>query len=171
MDEVADEESPEEEGQDAGVPASMADLFFTLIAVVVLMLLALLPAIRTPGALAPQRESPWQARLTVEGRTPLVLVARRGGLLVAGEAERSVALDRIVADPGLGDALRRAAQDGTPPLVFVTAEGGEAAFLLDALAGSLGLATLDQVRIDRDCRFAPGQAGRFCDPAGWAGAS
>jgi hypothetical protein len=152
----------------AGVPASMADLFFTLIAVVVLMLLALVPAIRTPGALNPQKEAPWRAELEVDGRRPLVAVAERGGLRLTGEGERLVPLGTMLDDAALREALRPAVSGARPLLLLVTPEGGEAAFLFDALAARVGIAGLDQVRISRNCSFvADPSFRRFCDPAGW----
>lgn len=161
MDEEAD-------GLGTGVPASMADLFFALIAVVVIMLLALAPAIRSPEALAAGRQAPWRADLRVGGQEPLVLAAERDGLRTVGEGERLVPLDAIFADAGLKERLNDARSKRQPILLFVTPEGGETVFLLDALAASLGVTAVDQVRLDRECRFLAEGADRdFCDRGGW----
>ncbi|WAJ30497.1 hypothetical protein [Antarcticirhabdus aurantiaca] len=171
-------EDPGDEADDAldGLPATMADLFLALVAVVVLMLLSLLPAIATPGALAPDgAEEPWrtgQARL--DGGTPAIIVAEAGGLRLADAAVpgadpvsdrsggRLVPLDALFSDADLAARLEDVARAQTPVLFVVEPDGGEAAFLFDALASRAGLATYAQMRLGSDC--AVRSRGAACAP-------
>lgn len=133
----------------SSLPATMAEIFLALVAVVIMMLLALLPAIRTPGALAgsPPFEV-WNEDLQIDGRTPTVLVAEARGLQLVAPAQSTVALDAILDDQSLADALHRAAEAGRDILLVIRPQGQEAAFLFAALASELEISGIYQLRVD-----------------------
>ena len=132
------------------LPGSMADIFLALVAVVILMLLSLLPAIRTPGGLAqrPAVEADW-SNVVIEGRSPAIYVAEATGIRVADDDTR-VGPDDILQDRGLAERLRAAARDRSILLV-IEPEGQESAFLFSSLAGSLGVGRFYQLRVDAQC--------------------
>jgi hypothetical protein len=139
------------ENELSSLPATMAEIFLALVAVVIMMLLALSPAIRTPGALAPSPPfEVWNADLRIEGRIPTVLVAEAQGLRLAASAQTAVALDAILDDKALDDALRQAAKEGRDILLVIRPQGQEAAFLFSALANGLGIGGIYQLRVDAD---------------------
>ncbi|WP_378941123.1 hypothetical protein [Mesorhizobium sp. ANAO-SY3R2] len=134
------------------LPASMADIFLALVAVVILMLLSLLPAIRTPGGLAsPQAAELNWSNVVIEGKTPALYVAADTNILVV-ENDARIGLDEILRNRDLSEGLRAAAQSGNILLV-IQPEGQESAFLFSSLAGSLGVDHFYQLRIDAGCTY------------------
>jgi hypothetical protein len=137
------------ENELSSLPATMAEIFLALVAVVIMMLLALLPAIRTPGALAPSPPfEVWNADLRIEGRSPIVAVADAQGLRLAAPDGRVVALDAILDDAPLAAGLGQAGKEGRDILLVIRPQGQEAAFLFSALAGSLDIGGVYQLRVD-----------------------
>ncbi len=152
-----DSPDPDRHGDDGAtiLPTSMADLFLALVAVVVIMLLSMAPAIRHPDLLKASAPAElWQMDLRIAGERPIVLAARADGLLVAGDGEMQVPLDRILDDQALAGRIGAGREAGREILLIVEPEGGEAAFLFSALAGGLGLQEFTQLRIDSGCDFA-----------------
>lgn len=141
-------------GEAVSLPATMADIFLALVGVVVIMLLALVPAIRTPGGLAPPPPfEVWRAGLTLDGGTPAVLLAEADGLRLIGPEERLVPLDAVLDDPDVARALEAASARGDGVLLVIRPEGQEAAFQFTALAGRLGLDGVHHLRLDHACGY------------------
>lgn len=156
-----------DEADDGRLPASMADLFFALVAVVIFMLIALTPALRQAAPAPPLTPAEiWRSDIRLDGRRPRIVLADPAGLSVPGEPERRVALSAIPDDPGLARALTDPVARAGGILLVVDAGGEEAAFLFDALAGSLGIGRIDQVRAGAGCGFVRNAALRQrCRPA------
>ena len=144
------------------LPATMSDIFFSLVAVVIVMLLSLAPAIRMPGALATQKADVMTSPILVDGQPPAIFVAEADGLRI-GQQGQLVPLDAILADAGVAEALSAAEQD----ILLVVAEGGqEAAFLFNSLAGMERIGTILQLRLDPGCRYIADPARVGCQPVG-----
>lgn len=142
-----------EQSEGDGLPASMADLFFALAAIIVFLLLALVPMIgpRPPATATAAADDLWRAPVRVDNRNALVFVAGARGLRLAGAPGRTVPLDAILDDAPLAAQLREAGGGKRPVLLAIEPDGGEAAFLFDALAGSLALPEIVQLRVEADC--------------------
>lgn len=138
----------------SSLPATMAEIFLALVGVVVIMLLALLPSIREPGALAAGGPLDLRgAELRIDGRKPKILIADAKGLRLAGSGERPVEIDAILDDEALSHVLEAVAADRDDLLLVIQPSGQEAAFLFDALAGKLGVRTVFQLRVDTACDY------------------
>ena len=140
-----------DDGDDDGLtalPATMSDILFALVAVVIVILLSLAPAIRLPGALATQKADLLSSTILVEDEPSLVFVAEAAGLRV-DNGGRFVQLDTILGDAGLAETLH--ATDKNIVLI-VMEDGQEAAFLFNSLAGAQGIASIRQLRLDPQCR-------------------
>lgn len=134
------------------LPASMADIFLALVAVVILMLLSLLPAIRAPGGLAaPQAALGSWDNVAIDGEKPAIYVAASTGIERVGDKTQT-GLNDILQNQPLSSGLQTAAQRGSILLV-VQPDGQESAFLFASLMGSLGLAEFYQLRVDADCAY------------------
>lgn len=148
----------------ASLPATMADIFLALVGVVIIMLLSLIPAIRTPGGL--EMLTPfevWRSDIRFDGTRSEIVVAEEDGLRVPGDRERLVELDMILEDQDLARRLSTASEEGENILMVVLPEGQEAAFLLEALAGQLDLEALHHLRIDHACGYLRDQQlARIC---------
>jgi hypothetical protein len=138
------------DGGPLDLPGAMADIFLALVAVVILMLLSLLPAIRTPGGLAQRLTvaADW-SNVVIEGTSPAIYIAEAAGIHIAGDDTR-VGPDDILQDRSLAEGLRAAARDRSILLV-ITPQGQESAFLIASLAGSLGIGQFYQLRVDAQC--------------------
>lgn len=142
------------ENELSSLPATMAEIFLALVAVVIMMLLALLPAIRMPGALAPSPPlEVWNADLRIHGRTATVFVAEAQGLRRGETAETVVALDAILDEEPLAAVLRQAVAEQRDILLVIRPKGQEAAFLFAALASHLGVDGMYQLRVDAGCDY------------------
>jgi len=154
-------------GDEGGLqlPASMADIFLALVAVIIMMLIWLVPAIHAPAMLAPAAPAReiWRADIRIDGRRPAVFVAEADGLRLAGPAEHVVPLAGLLGDAGLASALSAARQAGEDVLLVIAPQGHEAAFLFSAAANAAGIAEVVQLRLDEECGFvtAPAKA-RLC---------
>lgn len=142
----------DQDGGPLDLPGSMADIFLALVAVVILILLSLLPAIQKPGGLAPQpaAEPDW-GNVVIDGKAPALYVAESADIRVI-ENETRVGLNDILQDQGLSEGLRAAAQ-GRSILLVIEPEGQESAFLFSSLAGSLGVGQFYQLRVDAQCAY------------------
>ena len=138
----------EEDGL-AALPATMGDIFFSLVAVVIIVLLSLAPLIHMPGALATQKADLLSSTILVEGEPSLVFVAEAGGLRVRQDGDRLVPLDAILEDATIAQTLRATDKD---VLLIIEEDGQEAAFLFDSLASAQGVASVRQLRVDPQCR-------------------
>lgn len=156
-----------DDGEDddvTGLPATMSDIFFSLVAVVIVILLSLAPALRLPGALASQKSDVLTSHILVDGVPPLVFVAEGGGLRI-GQEGTLVPVDGILADAGLRQALDAA---DTDILLIVAEAGQEAAFLFTSLAGTAGVGSIRQLRLDPGCRHIADPSRVGCTVAGAA---
>lgn len=157
----------DEEGEDGltALPATMSDIFFSLVAVVIVILLSLAPAIRMPGALATQKANLLSSPILVEDEPSLVFIAEAGGLRVQQDGERLVPLDAVLDDAALAQSLRAA---GASVILIVEEDGQEAAFLFNSLAGAQGIASIRQLRLDPQCRHIADPVQVGCMPSGAA---
>jgi len=159
------DDAESDEGGLPNLPATMADIFLALVGVVVIVLLSLAPAIRAPGALAaPPSINDTLSNVLIDGAPPLVLMAEKTGLRLREHPDRMVPLDDIRADPGLAATLRKAVADRTWVLLAIAPDGQEAAFLLEGLAGDLGLPSFYQLRLDAACGYVIDPATFACKP-------
>ena len=134
------------------LPATMADIFLALVGVVVIMLLALVPAVRTPGGLQALVPTPvWHSPLLVQGRPAQVFVAERRGLRIGAGDERLVRLDELLDDRRLSERLGELAARDEATILVILPDGHEATFLFGALAGRLELDRIYHLRISADC--------------------
>lgn len=132
---------------------TQADLFFTLVAVMLPAILLLLPAARIADDTTVQRaqqaaEALAGAGMTLDGRTAQLFLADGAGIAYGPAASIRVPLAAIQEDPGLRRAMEAAWQDGQPLLVLIAPDGEEAAFLFDAVAARHGPARLAQIRLE-----------------------
>jgi hypothetical protein len=160
-------------GDEVAVPLAIADIFLALVGVVIMMLLALVPALHAPGSLAaPPPLEIWRAELAVGGAQPAVLVAEEDGLRLVSQVDRLVPLDAILDDSELAAGLRAASAEPGGILLVIRSEGQEAAFLFSALAGGLGLETVHHLRLDTGCAYLlDQQLARRCRASAPAGAA
>ena len=160
--------TPHRLDQDGGpldLPGSMADIFLALVAVVILMLLSLLPAILKPGGLAQRQagEPDW-SNIVIDGKTPALYIAAGTDIRVV-EGEKRVGLNDILQDQGLSEGLRAVARDRSILLV-IEPEGQESAFLFSSLAGSIGVGRFYQLRVDAQCAYmSDATLARICHTA------
>jgi hypothetical protein len=131
----------------------MAEMFLALVGVVVIMLLALLPAIREPGALTAGGLLDLGSQLRIDGQKPEILIADAKGLRFAESSERPVEIDAILDDEALSHVLKSTAATGRNLLLVIQPNGQEAAFLFGALSGRLGIPNVFQVRVDAACDY------------------
>lgn len=156
-----------DEGDDddlTGLPVTMSDIFFSLVAVVIVILLSLAPLLRMPGALATQKANLLTSPILVDGVPPLILVAEADGLRI-GQAGALIPLDAVLDDAGLAQLLAAADKD---ILLIVADDGQEAAFLFNSLAGAEGTGSIRQLRLDPGCRHIADPARVGCKAAGAA---
>ncbi|MDC9823030.1 hypothetical protein PRN20_04740 [Devosia sp. ZB163] len=156
------DEDDDDDGLTA-LPATMSDILFSLVAVVIVVLLSLAPAIRTPGALASQKSDLLTSPILVESEPALVFVAEAAGLRIGQGEERLVPLDAILTDADLAQALRESNEE---VLLLVADDGQEAAFLFNSLAGAHGIASIRQLRLDPKCRHIADPVRVGCTPSG-----
>ena len=98
------DDGEEDDGLTA-LPATMSDIFFSLVAVVLVILLSLAPAIRTPGALGTHKADLLSSAILLEGEPALTFIAEVDGLRAGQGGGRLVPLDEILADEGLTQAF------------------------------------------------------------------
>lgn len=147
------------------LPATMADIFLALVGVVIIILLSLAPAIRTPSALAaPQPVDRLLSSVTINGEAPLALLADGSGLAIEGHTGRRISLDGIRDDAELAAALQSAKAAGKPILLAIAADGQEAAFVFEGLASSLNVPDLYQLRLDGSCGYVTDRIKVACQP-------
>ena len=157
-----------DEGDEDGLtalPATMSDIFFSLVAVVIVILLSLAPAIRMPGALATQKADLLSSTILVEGEPSLTIVAEADGLRLVQEDARFVSLDAILNDAGLAETLR-ATDKGV--ILIVEEDGQEAAFLFNSVASAQGIASIRLLRLDPQCRHVADPVRVGCTVSGVA---
>ncbi len=134
------------------LPASMADIFLALVAVVILMLLSLLSAIQKPGGLtAPQAAEMHWKEVVIDGAKPAVYIASGADLQVVDDDTR-IGLDDVLQSEALSNGLREAAENRRILLV-IEPDGQESAFLFASLMGSLGVDQFHQLRVDSGCAY------------------
>jgi hypothetical protein len=134
------------------LPASMADIFLALVAVVILMLLSLLPVIRKPGGLAaPQTVARTWDEVVIDGEKPAIYVAAGAGIEMADNKTR-IGLDDILQNQTLSHDLQTT-QQGRSILLVIQPDGQESAFLFASLVGTLGVGEFYQLRMDPDCAY------------------
>lgn len=139
-------------GTDAGfMQLPIGDLFLALGA-------AFLVAMLLGEGLRAERQAEGGGRpAEAEQTETLRVVADSAGItLPADRAEPGLAraVDVIPGDPAVTARLRAAAAAGRPVLLVIDEGGGESAFLFESLASAAGVARLQRLRLDRNCRFA-----------------
>ena len=143
----------------------LADLFFSVVAIVVLAVIIIVPTVRLNGE-APATEKGPQT-IEIDGHQVNPIRATSAGLSFGADGALTVALNSIDDDPRLLAALRRARQADLPLLVLIEPDGDEAAFQLEPVLAREGVASITQVRLDAACRHvrAPARAGGCPLPA------
>lgn len=154
------------EGGLAGLADPQADLFFTLVAVMLPAILLLLPAARM--AQQPERQmaavadAALAAGTTVRGERATVFLAQQDGVAFGPTGRDRVRLDAMLDDANLRAALESIRAAGTPLLLLIAPDGQEAAFLFEGLAAAHGPRSIAQVRLDRGCAGLRGPLAELC---------
>ncbi len=146
----------------------LADLFFSVVAIVVLAVIVILPSVRLDmeAARLPQPER----ELRIDGNVTDPIRATATGI-VYGSQHVTVPLDAIGEDAGLAGALRAARSHALPVVVLIEPDGGEAAFQLEPVLAREGPATVTEVRLAGDCSHVrqPTSPGARCPLAATIG--
>jgi hypothetical protein len=138
-----------------------ADLMFTLAAMLVPTLLALLPAPRSASApVEPAARDP---------RPGATIVADPEGLRLLWLGGRRVPVAAVPEEAGLRAALANLRAAGTPLRVLIEPAGLESAFLLEPILAAEGPAAVTQIRATTACAAARDRwLVRLCAPAAGA---
>jgi hypothetical protein len=133
----------------------LADLLFSLVAIVVLAIIIMLPVMGRSGAPAPpsMAESLAGSAMTLGGRAVEPFVARAAGLQI-GHNPDLIPLDAIPQDEALAAKLRDMRARGEPVVLMIDPDGTEAAFLFEPVASLNGPPSMRTVRLDRTCTHA-----------------
>lgn len=156
---------PPDKDDDAALRSDpLADLMFTMIAIVLLALILVLPFALVGGAQSagsPGRGSLDDVRFKLRGQSALWIVATRSGLVIEGrKAPARIGIDAIGTSQGLRARLVKA-RAAKRPLIFLVADDGlEAAFATEPIIAALGPIDFYQIRLDRSCRAARSAAAR-----------
>jgi len=134
----------------------LADLLLSLVAIVVLAVIVILPAVQRDGARShaprqPAASAPSHQVFRLAGRTIEPLVATSQGLRTGPAPEDIVAVDRILDDGALAARLQRMRDEGATLLLVIDPDGAEAAFQFEAVASLHGPPRIRQVRRDPAC--------------------
>jgi len=124
----------------------LADLMFTMIAVVLLALIVLLPFVGAPARPLPVADRAHRNRVVIGGKKAIVLFARVDGLRWGSATAQSVALEAIPNAPSLDRLLRRVRGAGSPLVVSIGPRGSEAAFELEPALARSGPKIVYQIR-------------------------
>jgi hypothetical protein len=149
----------EEDDDEAAAVDPMADLFFTLVALILPAILLMLPVVGLASGTFPEpsrraAEALLTADLRVGGLPPAAFVASAEGLTIGGDVPRLITVDALFGDAVIANALAAARNAGAPVLLLVEPGGEESAFLFDSLAAEHGPPAITQVRLDDRCAFA-----------------
>lgn len=160
--------SQRDSGAFAMLADPQADLFFTLVAVMLPAILLLLPAARMADDAPAQRtqqmtETLARAGVNLDGVPAQLFIARADGVAFGPDGATVTALDAVQDDPALRAALSAAAlRQADPPLLLIEPGGEEAAFLFETLAAAYGPDRIAQVRLERGCAGLRGAAAAAC---------
>lgn len=135
----------------------LADLMFTMIAIVLLALIILLPlagvaSLRSTQPLSAQKLQ--QSKLVVGGQSAVTIAASDQGLSLPGHVDHLIGLDAIGHDPQLRHLLEGARDRGAPLVLLIDPKGSEAAFELEPVMAAHGPKQIYQVRLDSACGAA-----------------
>jgi hypothetical protein len=126
----------------------LADLFFSVVAIVVLAVIIILPTVRLQAFQAKPDSPP---NFEIDGRTATAIRATAAGLILGSTGETRVALDAIGDDAVLTATLGRTVQAGAPLVVLVEPDGDEADFQLEPMLARAGVKSVTKVRLDPSC--------------------
>jgi hypothetical protein len=152
-------------GLDGAVrPDPFADTLFGVVTIVIFAIALLLPTMAAETS-AERRRDEALTRLLVgrpvfagDTRALVLLATARGVELSVGESEgRRIALDAVLDDQPLAEALTEARKTGRRLLLAIAPDGEEAAFLLEGVIYRHGPSELLQLRLDRHCAFLRGR--------------
>lgn len=142
----------------------LSDLFLTVVAALVLALVAILPeltarASETPVAtfrdLSPQPD----------GSPVLTFLAARTGLTTKEAGSLDIPLAEISASRPLASLLDRATGTSAAVVLVVAPGGSESAFLFEAMAAARHVTAFARLRLDRTCRLPNGTTIASCRAA------
>lgn len=143
------------QGEDPGAQAGadpLSDIFFGLVAVILLILCFLLPLARQ----APE-PVPVPSKFTFEGSEATVILADATGLLFDpnGASRLDVPLDALYTDGRVIARMQAMKAAGAVPFVVIAQDGHESLFVFETLAAELDLPQVSHIRLPReasDCR-------------------
>ena len=156
---LPDFDDPDEDAL-AAPSNSMADLLFTMIAILLLAFMSILPGLAL-GAWTHQR-TPTQASATPlsqitfqsAGERATVFLARRDGLVLPEAGAPPIARDAILDNAQLTSLLEAQIRQQVMVTLFVMQDGLETAFEFEALAASRGVRRIQQIRFDGACELS-----------------
>lgn len=161
----------DEAGAQAGADP-LSDIFFGLVAVILLILSFLLPLARQ----APD-PVPVPTKFTYQGAEATIILADAAGLLFdpEGSGRLDVPLDALYTDSRVMARMQAMKAAGTVPFVVIAQDGHESLFVFETLAAEVDLPQVSHVRLPRqasDCRHIQeplrGPAAGLCDfGRGW----
>lgn len=147
-----------QDAADRDLPSDpLADLMFTMIAIVLLALIILLPLASFSSPTQSHSKSARRlenARFAIGSKSAVAITASARGLRLPGGGARLIGLDAIAGDAALQKLLTRARDRGSPLVVLITPKGSEAAFELEPLLSAYGPKQVYQVRLDQACLYA-----------------
>gem|GEM_PF-6366053 len=139
---------------------SMADLLFTMVAILLLAFMSILPGLAL-GAWTHQRKPQEKqatplAQISFQsgGEHAVVFLARLDALVLPEAGAAPVARDAILDNPRLTELLDAQTRQKTMVTLLVTQDGLETAFEFEALAASRGISRIRQIRFDGPCQLA-----------------
>jgi hypothetical protein len=139
----------------------LADLLFSLVAIVILAVIVLIPAILShplqalPGV-------PQKPAFRLNGQEVEPWIAAKQGLLIGPAHRDLVPYDRILDDNQLAAKLERLRAAGERLLLIIEPDGLETAFLFESALSLHGPRTIHQIRLDSACRSPRSRRAKVC---------
>ena len=139
---------------------SMADLLFTMVAILLLAFMSILPGLAL-GAWTHQQNrrqttsTPLsQISFKSAGEQATVFLARRDSLVLPLAGSTPIGRDAILDNAQLTAMLDSQIRQQGVATLFVTQDGLETAFEFEALAASRGMRRIRQIRFDGPCQLS-----------------
>ena len=142
----------------------LADLMFTMIATVLLLLIAMFPShsSNSDSAASDDAASLGRAPIVINHRRAAALVASQAGIELPQQGAAMISIDSLSEDAHLRSFLENLRKADAPLVVIVGKEGLESSFELEGVLAAYGPQTIYQVRLDRECQQPSGETPRTC---------
>jgi hypothetical protein len=127
----------------------LSDLFFSIVAIVVLAVIIILPTVRLEASQPDPVANP--RRMQINGVDVTPLRAAVDGVHYGPDGGQFASLSDIADDRNLAASIKRAVAAGVPLVILIDPDGDESAFQLEPLLAQSGVGTVTQVRLDWTC--------------------